>query len=81
MRTVLGAAASTGKPNLVLGAWGCGAFGNNPHAVAQIFKDQLLSEEFRGKFANVVFAIIDPMGTGNLKPFRRVFSSRNKKKK
>ena len=81
VRTVLGAAASTGKPNLVLGAWGCGAFGNNPHAVAQIFKDQLLSEEFRGKFANVVFAIIDPMGTGNLKPFRRVFSSRNKKKK
>lgn len=29
-----------------------------------------MSLEFRGCFSKVVFAIIDPMGTGNLKPFK-----------
>jgi uncharacterized protein (TIGR02452 family) len=38
VQTVLCAAASTGKKNVVLGAWGCGVFGNDPVAVATLFK-------------------------------------------
>eukprot|EP00438_Fugacium_kawagutii_P009418 Skav202029 [mRNA] locus=scaffold1138:194102:194554:- [translate_table: standard] len=70
IRSVLHAAKCSGHPNLVLGAFGCGAFGNPTRPVAAIFREQLMSPEFRGVFSKVVFAIIDPMGTGNLKPFR-----------
>lgn len=75
IRTVLQAAQQAGHANLVLGAFGCGAFGNPAAPVAAIFREQLASAEFRGSFAKVVFAIIDPMGTGNLKPFKRELAS------
>lgn len=68
IRSVFAAAATSGRPNLVLGAFGCGAFGNPPGPVGAIFRDVLASSEFRGCFAKVVFAVIDPLGTGNLKP-------------
>ena len=48
--------------------FGCGAYGNPPREVATIFKQELHSFHFH----NVVFAIIDPVGTGNLKQFRKV---------
>merc|ERR1711879_913973 len=70
IRAVLFAAKASGFPNLVLGAWGCGAFGNPSHVVARLFMLQLGSAEFRGSFENVVFAIIDPGGDGNLEPFQ-----------
>ena len=69
IRAVLHAAAVSGHANLVLGAFGCGAFGNPPGPVAAIFREFLSSAEFVGVFQTVVFAIIDPVGTGNLKPF------------
>eukprot|EP00927_Polykrikos_kofoidii_P037131 TRINITY_DN31300_c0_g1_i2.p1 TRINITY_DN31300_c0_g1~~TRINITY_DN31300_c0_g1_i2.p1 ORF type:complete len:307 (-),score=30.80 TRINITY_DN31300_c0_g1_i2:331-1176(-) len=58
MRAVLHAAKRSGMSNLVLGAWGCGMFGNPPDAVARMFWAQLGSPEYRGYFENVVFAII-----------------------
>jgi len=92
--------------DLVLGAFGCGAFGNPAGPVAAIFRELLTSHEFRpggggssvGSSSSssddtiddgydddddddddgggwwlrrVVFAIIDPVGTGNLLPFRK----------
>lgn len=36
---VLHMAVQQGHPSLVLGAWGCGAFGNDPTTMAAIFKD------------------------------------------
>eukprot|EP00811_Abedinium_folium_P008379 NODE_17744_length_927_cov_7.697500.p2 GENE.NODE_17744_length_927_cov_7.697500~~NODE_17744_length_927_cov_7.697500.p2 ORF type:complete len:178 (+),score=39.34 NODE_17744_length_927_cov_7.697500:394-927(+) len=72
---VLCAARVSGHANLVLGAFGCGAFGNPAAPVAAIFREQLASPEFRGCFERVVFAIIDPMGTGNLKPFQSELAS------
>ena len=54
----------------------CGAFGNPTAPVAALFKKHLASEEFRGAFEHVVFAILDPLGTGNLGPFKREFGGK-----
>lgn len=75
VQSVLHAAALTGHRHLVLGAWGCGAFGNPPEAVAQHFREQLSLERFRGIWESVVFAIIDPKKDGNLRPFQDVLHS------
>jgi hypothetical protein len=68
---MLHAAKASGFPNLVLGAWGCGAFGNPPGPVATIFREQLCSPEFRGAFEHICFAVVDPGGDGNFPPFQR----------
>lgn len=47
---------------LILGAWGCGVFQNDPAMIAQIF-DELLTGEFDGCFARVVMAIYDKTPT------------------
>ena len=60
---------------MVLGAFGCGAFGTPAGPVAALFREALASPEFRGSFARVVFAVLDPLGTGNLGPFRRELRS------
>lgn len=53
VRAIIAAATATEVDHLVLGAWGCGAFGNDPVVVADAFADAL-----RGtSFASVVFAI------------------------
>jgi uncharacterized protein (TIGR02452 family) len=45
---------------LVLGAWGCGVFANDPSNVARWFRDALtLRPQFRGAFNRVVFAVLD----------------------
>ena len=40
---------------LVLGAFGCGAFQNNPRIVAQAYKNIL--PEFDGQFSKIEFAV------------------------
>jgi uncharacterized protein (TIGR02452 family) len=55
---VLSVAAIQNVDQLVLGAWGCGVFRNDPRLVAAIFKD-LLQQKFAGAFENVVFAVFD----------------------
>ena len=55
---VLAVAARHGHEDLVLGAWGCGAFGNDPTVVAPLFREAL-EGPFRGVFASVVFAVRD----------------------
>ena len=59
---------------LVLGAWGCGAFQNDPHRTATDFR-HALEHEFSGAFAHVTFAIADWSPERKyLGPFRDVFS-------
>jgi uncharacterized protein (TIGR02452 family) len=55
---VLQIASAEGVTDLVLGAWGCGVFRNDPKLVARIFAE-LLTGEFHNSFANVVFAVYD----------------------
>lgn len=58
VRKVLNIAAAHGHDQLVLGAWGCGAFGISGSTMAPIFHDALLGL-FAGVFRVVVFAIVD----------------------
>ena len=70
IRAALHAAARSGHSRLVLGAFGCGKFGNPPELVAVVFRQQLSSAEFRGCFDKVVFAIFDD-DYDNLEPFQQ----------
>ncbi|MFE3651267.1 MULTISPECIES: TIGR02452 family protein [unclassified Streptomyces] len=57
---VLEVAAAGGYRQLVLGAWGCGVFRNDPAQVAGAFAGLLLSGgRFAGWFARIVFAVPD----------------------
>jgi uncharacterized protein (TIGR02452 family) len=53
---VLEVAAAHGHRRLVLGAWGCGVFGNDPTVVADAFTAALARIDF---FDHVVFAVLD----------------------
>lgn len=69
---VLDIAEAYGFDGLVLGAWGCGAFGNDPTAIAALFRDAL--QQRPGAFATVVFAISDWSPERRfLAPFRDAF--------
>lgn len=71
---VLQISAASGYSALVLGAWGCGAFGNDPWRTARDFR-QALEGEFSGAFSDVVFAVADWSPERRfLGPFRDVFS-------
>ncbi|MFE2543795.1 TIGR02452 family protein [Actinacidiphila glaucinigra] len=57
---VLEVAAAHGYPSLVLGAWGCGVFRNDPAAVAAAFRGHLgPGGRFADRFGRVVFAVLD----------------------
>lgn len=55
---ILGVAARAGHAAVVLGAWGCGAFGGDTELVAERFH-AALHGPFRGVFLRVVFAVLD----------------------
>ena len=74
IRRILAVASAYGHGALVLGAWGCGAFANDPYRTAIDFRDAL-EKDFNGRFSDVVFAITDwSPGRRFLGPFRDVFS-------
>ena len=57
IRRVLAIARAFGYTGLVLGAWGCRTYGNDPARIAAIFHEAL--QEQAGAFQSVVFAIAD----------------------
>ncbi|MFC8176408.1 TIGR02452 family protein [Streptomyces sp. NPDC057242] len=71
---VLETAAAAGYRRLVLGAWGCGVFRNDPERVAGAFTALLTGDgRFAGHFEEVVFAVLDrASGTPTLAAFARV---------
>jgi len=72
---VLAAAAEAGCDALVLGAWGCGVFRNDPDMVASSFRALLgPGGEFAGVFAEVRFAVLDTTAQRScLRAFERAF--------
>ena len=71
---VLAVSEAYGYRTLVLGAWGCGAFRNDPQRTANDFR-KAIESDFRGAFSDIVFAITDSSPERrHLGPFRDVFA-------
>ncbi|MBP7263696.1 MAG: TIGR02452 family protein [Spirochaetia bacterium] len=74
IRRVLAIASAHGYDSLVLGAWGCGAFGNDTLTTARQFKEAL-DGDYAGAFRAVAFAVTDWSSERRfLGVFRDVFS-------
>ena len=56
---VLALAAAHGYERLVLGAWGCGVFRNDPRVVAASFAAHLQTGAWSVRFQCVLFSVLD----------------------
>ena len=73
IRKVLATAAAHGHDAVVLGAWGCGVFRNDPGDVALEFQ-AALGGDFAGVFKAAWFAVLDhSAGRSVIAPFERAF--------
>ena len=73
MECVLALAATHGANVLVLGAWGCGVFRNDPELIAMLFARCLTGDRsWRSRFERIVFAVLDTTADQrNRKAFER----------
>lgn len=76
IRQILKVAIMNNNENIVLGAFGCGAFKNPPFIVSRAFKEVLIDEGYNKYFENIIFAIITPNNnTENFDTFYRTFKT------
>lgn len=77
IRYVLQLAAHQGCDALVLGAWGCGVFGNLPVQVANLFAHELTGDGmFAQAFQHISFSIPEnPKALENILAFKQAFSA------
>lgn len=68
---ILALAESQGHRTVLLGAWGCGVFQNDPEPVADAFGQWLRSPRFSGSFSRAIFAVYEP---GKRTDKRKIFS-------
>ncbi len=74
MRMVLAVAAHHRCEALVLGAWGCGVFRNDPQQIASLFGKVLTGPPFANRFRHIEFAVYDPTPNQTvITPFTKVF--------
>jgi uncharacterized protein (TIGR02452 family) len=72
---VLSIAAAQSYDAIILGAWGCGVFKNDPRDVATQFQQALMGR-FAGVYRLVHFAVLDRSGGGAIiAPFERAFGA------
>ena len=75
LRRVLAICAAKGHRQLVLGAWGCGVFRNDPAVVARAFRTEL-DGAYAGVFDEIVFAVLDGSEERRfLRPFVEQFAA------
>ena len=70
---IMDAASAHDVDNIILGAFGCGVFGNDPRIVAEAAKRS--SEKHMGLFRRIIFAV--PQGGNNYAQFGKVFQAGN----
>ncbi|CAM4491609.1 uncharacterized protein (TIGR02452 family) [Paenibacillus endophyticus] len=63
MRLALTILAAKGDQTIVLGAYGCGVFRNDPANVARWWKELLMDEGFDTYFDEIIFAVLDTSKT------------------
>lgn len=73
IRIMLLIAKENGYRNLVLGAWGCGAFHNDPKEVAGCFRKVLVEEGYKAFFDEICFAVYGKEDGKNITAFRDCF--------
>lgn len=74
MDKVLAIALQQKSETIILGAWGCGVFRNEPKDVAQLFKE-IIAEKYAGAFKKIVFAVFDNSDKKtNFKQFEEVLN-------
>lgn len=65
MRLMFDMALQNGCSNIILGAWGCGVFGNNPVNIASMFEEVIMKRKnridssYHECFDNIIFAVIN----------------------
>jgi len=75
IRTMLRAALIHGHDSIVLSAFGCGAFHNNPQLIATLYREVFAEAEFQGQFKKIAFGIIeDHNSSGNFSKFKQIFA-------
>ena len=62
MTYILTLFAVKGDRKIILGAFGCGVFGNDAADVADIFYTLLKNEGFEKYFEHIAFSVYDPKG-------------------
>ncbi len=74
----LRAAIDHGHEVIVLGAFGCGAFHNNPDRIAKWYRDILIEKGYQKYFTEIHFAVLAPRQPGkastNFTVFQKAFS-------
>ncbi len=73
IRFALALCDKTGHDKLVAGAFGCGAFGNDPEVVAEMFREELGSGNWGVK--QVIFAVPKNKWDNNLAVFEHAFAT------
>lgn len=73
LANMFAAAAERGIRSLVLGAWGCGAFCNDPETVAGITRKLLVEDGWDRNFDSIIFAIRGEADSPSVTAFRKVF--------
>jgi len=75
MRKVLTVFAEQKNENIILGAYGCGVFRNDPKTVAKFFVELLKDEGYGQYFKEVIFAVYDSSKNKNVyNEFERALS-------
>ena len=61
--------------NLVLGAWGCGVFMNNPQVIAEMWYSLLIENtSYKNNFRHITFAVLDTRDRGIYTAFEQCLS-------
>lgn len=76
MKKILYLFANVGCTDIILGAFGCGVFGNNPENISQFWYELLIEEDMKKYFNSITFSIIDKasMKESNLETFKIKFN-------
>jgi uncharacterized protein (TIGR02452 family) len=78
IRSIFRMGIEKGHDSLVLGAFGCGAFRNDPRIISKFFKQVIEEIEFKNKFRLISFAIIDDHNAtkgSNFNIFKETFTN------
>lgn len=73
MRNILYLFIYHGCTNIVLGAFGCGVFQNDPNDIAKYWHELLIEEDLKKYFKKITFSILNSRSGDNITPFKKYF--------